>query len=194
MEKNDVSQSQQYSELIQAFVDALNNLSTSITAKTYAKQLENQLLANIKSMSNNHAVLATNDIPVTAADQLIKESLNAHISTAQSEQIELAVLENIQNTESQMRDKYLNKKISLQTIESEFNPFLAAYFDSQTGVRVSEYKAKKVKGKIQDLSIEKNLIIIKPTYFASKITPNRIAYYVNVVNPNTLVPAVEVLS
>ncbi len=186
--KQNISKQPQGSELIQRYISALTNLITMEKAKSIAEQKESQFLEQINSLgARNGVYLTSEEIPSNQGETLLKESFNAHLTKVQSEQIINKTEMEVQHLLQTTKQEYVGKKISIEVVNHISNPIDAVYLDKKMNqYRVSEYKVKKLKGTIQDISFDNNLLVIAPTYSAKLLTPNRTLIYVYVVDIQTM--------
>jgi hypothetical protein len=177
--------------LVADFLGAMTNLTTAQTAAFVAKQSETQTLATIEAA--NPQYVTPRDLTPEAQDRLVRSSLNAHLQKVQAEQLDAMTEQQLQAAEAAAREQYLGKKLTITVLDPEFEPIESYWFDSKTGEeRRGILKTKTIKGSIHDLSLRKNVLMIKPTLVARTILPERKFLFVYVINPNTLQPAVSV--
>jgi hypothetical protein len=183
----------QANELIQSYINALANLVAMERAKNVAIESEAGVLSNLSNLGASNGVFTTpDDIPQNMAENVVKASVNAHLTRVQSQQIAQAAHYEITQSEANIKNTYLSKKIMVQLKDKNADIVDAVLVDNQTGeYRVTKYNATKIKGTIQDVSLENNLLVIKPTKMASLITPNRIFIHVYVIDMQTMTPNIS---
>jgi len=179
--------------LIDEFHSAITNIATMNTAKAIAEYSEQDTLQVLQQMNTSNGVYLTpNDIPDEVKDQLTKTSLDAHLKRVQSEQITRTAIEQVINREEHVKKQYLGKRLTLHAVDTSFEPFESAWVNTTSGnLSISSIKNRIVKGTVEDISFEKNLIILKPSYFSNLLTPRRKYYLIHVINTKTLAPAVS---
>lgn len=180
--------------LIADFQTAINNLSTAETAKFVAAQTENRTMEAILSAGAANAIYTTpDDLGDSAKEQLLHESLNAHLQKAQSEQIQAYANSQVMQLEAAAKEEYIGKKVRIIVKDPKFKPLESIWQDVQTGeVRNGEVTYKTIKGKLQDLSFERNVLVIEPDWISKMLYKDRKYFLAYVINPENLKPAIGV--
>jgi hypothetical protein len=180
--------------LSQLFLDSVTSIVMMQRAKLVAENSEAESINNLANLSaGNGAYITTNDMPKEVGEKFVKDSANAHLSKIQSEQISGATNSMIEQNELEAKKKYIGKKIYVSRIDAGTDVFDAVLVDKNTGqYRVSKYNGQNVRGKIKDISLANNLIVIKPTLSARILTPNRLAINAYVVDPVELKLSVDI--
>ncbi len=180
--------------LVADFEAVMNNQATAHTADYVAKQTEQQTMQML-----NQATAQTNSVYVTPTDimpnmqqQLVRSSVDAHLQKAQAAQIGAFAERQLAETEATARQDYLRKKVKVTIVDHAFRPVESYWFDERTG-RYSQGTVKfgAIKGQIVDLSLRKNLLVIRPSLKGRLFNPSRKFLVVYVINPKTLKPAIE---
>jgi hypothetical protein len=176
------------SELVQNFLSAIGNLVSVERAKIIASQTEQQVIEGLDAIqTSNGLYLTPQDIPQSVAGRVVHDSVNAHLTKVQSEQLAQVALSEVSRLELETKQKFLHKKVIITVNKDCKDAVDAVLDDKNTGeIRVTPYNGKKIKGTIEDLSFENNVIIIKPTLTAKFITPNRHFFHVYVINTQTM--------
>jgi hypothetical protein len=180
--------------LIDSYIDAIRNILTMQNATYIAENYEKNVVNDLNNLGARNGVYITKeDIPNDRGEQFVKDSVNAHLSKIQSEQIKNATNIEIDRIKSLALQNYKGKKITINKIDPKLDVFDAVYIDSQTGnYRVSKFTSKSVKGTVEDINYNNNLLVIKPSYLYRKLVPNRILIHVYVLDIDTLQPNVLV--
>lgn len=180
--------------LLADFKFAMNNLSTAATAKYVAERSEQDTLQTINAAAaRNNVYVTPNDLSPEQQSELVRSSLNAHLQKAQSEQIVAFTDQQVAQMEAEDRSNYKGRKVRIRVTDPKFEPIESFWQDKHTGqVRQGRLKTKSIKGIIDDLSFTKNLLVLRPTLKSRLILPDRKYLVVYVINPETLVPAVEI--
>jgi len=175
-------------ELIQAYVSGVGNIITMNRAKISADQTEAKLYDRLGNLgASNGVYITSSDIPLEAGEQFVKDSVNAHLSKIQAQQISNATIDEVATLEQATKKRFIGRKVTISRPSKNIDVIDAVMVDSKTGeYRTSKSTAKKVSGYIQDVSFENNLLILKPTFIASKLTPNRLAYQIYMLEIPTL--------
>ena len=180
--------------LIADFQTAINNLSTAETAKFMAAQTEDRTMQAILTAGAGNSIYTTpSDLDEQAKEELLHESLNAHMQKAQSEQISAYANNQVVQLEMAAKKNYIGKKVRLTVKDAKFKPFESIWQDMQTGeVRNGDVTYKAIKGKIEDLSFERNFLLLEPDWVSRLLYKDRKYFVAYVINPETLKPAIGV--
>ncbi len=181
--------------LIADFQSAIANLITMETAKYAAEQAEQATIQTIETASspNNGIYVTPYDIPLVSQEWLVQSSLDAHIKKVQAQQITTFTIAQIAQLEAEDKQKYMGKKVRIIVLNSEIGAVESYWVNNQTG-QYSQgiIKARVVKGIIEDISFNKNLLIIKPLLASRLLLSARKYFLVAVINPETLEPVVSI--
>lgn len=180
--------------LLQSYINAISNIVTMQTANFLAEDYEKEIVNNLGSLNTRNGVfITTSDIPDGRAEKFVKDSVNAHLAKVQSNQIKSVTVQEIERLKTDTLRRFKGKKINIIKINSKSDIFDAVYLDSETGgYRISKYTAKSIKGTVEDISYEDNLLVIKPSYFSRILAPNRILIHVYVLDIQTMEPNINV--
>ncbi len=175
--------------LVADFQSAYIALATSSAANQEAARSEQQLVEQLSYWTGGN-YLQPGAIDKSVQDTISRASLDAHVKKVQAQQFENA--NNIQLADLIHQDQvaYVGKKVVISSLPN-VNPFDAVWFNEQTGYRSNTIKKRQIKGTIQEVILERNILVIKPTLL-SRIIPSELsAYFVYVINPETALPMVD---
>jgi len=177
-------------KLVADFQSALISRATSEAAQYEAKRSESELLGQLAS---NGPYLNPVNLSETEGDQVARASLDAHIKKVQAEQLKTLSSKQLQSTVMEDTLAYKGKKVRITALAKDFRPFDILWFNSQHGYRSNEFKKSSLEGTIEELELDKNMLIIKPKFIRRLVTSDLKNFIVYVINPSTLEPAVEIL-
>lgn len=180
-------------QLVAEFQSGLTNLVTMDVAAAEAARSEADI-TNALQYSNpgNGVFLSPNDLDPNVAETLVKTSVDAHIKKVQAAQISSYATSQVNQQEQTALNTYKGRKVRLTNLSDSNDVFIPLWQNSQTGqMREGTYKDKVLTGTIEDLSIEKNLLVIKPTLLWRTIQPGRKYFLVQVINMQTLQPNIR---
>ena len=180
--------------LISDFISAMTNLSTAETAKYVAKQTEQSAMDELRSVSatTNPVFLTPADIDPQAQAHIARSSLDAHLQKAQSEQIAAFTDQQVDQMEAEAKHNYLGKKVQVTIVDAAFQPVETIWQDKRTGqYRRGTLKKGGLKGRVEEVSLKQNRLVIKPTFTGRLLVPDRKFFLVYPVNPKTIQPAVK---
>ncbi|HUP26176.1 MAG TPA: hypothetical protein VM124_00840 [Candidatus Limnocylindrales bacterium] len=181
--------------LIADFQSAIANLVTAETAKYAAEQSEQATMQTLETVSaqNNGVYVTPRDIPQVSQEALVKSSLDAHIKKVQAEQITSYTAVQISQLEAEDKQKYIGKKMQVIVLDKDIGAIQSYWHDNQTGQSSQGLvKANAIKGVLEDMSFDKNLLIIKPLLASRLLLSARKYFLVSVVNPQTLQPIIDI--
>ena len=138
---------------------------------------------------SNGIYITSNDISPEQVELLSKQSIDAHLKKIQAEQIQMFANSKISQQQEALSSAYKGKKVVITKISNNDDVFIPLWDDPQTGgLREGTYNGSTLKGTIEQLSIEKNILLIRPTLVWRKIQPTRRFFLVTVVNIETMTP------
>jgi hypothetical protein len=180
--------------LTQIYLDAVTNYIMMLRATNLANQTEQQAVDNLRNLNvSNGAYITANDIPREVGNKFAVDSANAQLSKIQAEQITESTKQVIGQQEEEAKKNFIGRKVIVKKIDPKADVFDAVLLDKKSGqYRVSKYNTKSTKGKIVDINLAKNLLVIKPTYTARLINPNRVFINTYVIDTNNMKMAVEI--
>ncbi len=188
-------QAKQSASLIEEFRSEVTNLVTMYSAEATAGMSESNTLRTLEELhAGNGLYLTPEDIPEEMRERLTRDSLDAHLQRVQSEQIAAAAQQAVYGREDELKKKYIGRKHVFLLEDASFQPFESVWLvQNSNELSASVIKARRVSGIIEDLSFEKNLVVLRPTYFSRLFTPRRKYFLVHVINTSTLTAAVSMI-
>jgi len=179
--------------LVSDFISAMTNLTTAETAKYVASQTEQQTMDELRNVSahTNPVFLTPADIDPQAQAHIARQSLDAHLQKAQSEQISTFTAQQVAQMEVEDRQNYKGKKVQITIIDKAFEPIESIWQDKRTGQYRRGVMKKAMKGVIEEVDFRQNRLVIKPTFVGGLLVPDRKFFLVYPVNPETLQAAVK---
>jgi ABC-type transporter MlaC component len=180
--------------LVDDFLAAMTNLSTAKTARYVAEQTEQDALQTINYVGAGQASGAVTPAGITPELQqaMVRSSLDAHVQKAQAQQITAYTSQQLAETEQTARQKYVGKTVKVGIIDATFQPVETYWWNSNTGqFDQGTIKFKSIKGVIDEVQLEQNRLILKPTFGSRLMLPQRKFVVVYIINPKNLQPAVS---
>lgn len=180
--------------LISEFQSAMVNLSTAYMAEAEAQHTEEDIENTLKyAPPSNGVFLRPDDISTAAADRLVKTSVDAHVKKVQAEQIKAYTASQVSQQQMEAEQKYKGRKVQITAVGDSKDVFIPLWLDKNTGgLREGTFKGKAIAGTIEDLALEKNLLVIKPNLMWRTIQPDRKFFLVVVINVHTLNPNIKI--
>jgi hypothetical protein len=183
-----------YPELIQSYINAITNLVSVERAKYAADASEQAIMQELGNLDRNNGLYVTSrDITPEIGEKVIKESVNAHLTKIQSEQIIQAASEEVARLEYEIKKVFVGKRVTVIVNSHNLDVVDQIMLDKHSNqYRVSKYTARKIKGTIENISFKDNLLSIKPTFKARMIVPNRILVNVYVLDIQNMTPNISI--
>jgi hypothetical protein len=180
--------------LVAEFQTALNNLVTMDSAEAEAQYSEANIENALKYQAPQNGVFLTpQDISPEAADALVRNSIDAHLKKVQAQQIKAYASSQVSQQQQEAEQNYKGRKVKITAISNEKDIFIPLWADKRIGqLREGTFKDKTITGTIDDLALDKNLLVIKPTWVWRSVQPDRRFFLVVVINMQTLMPNVEI--
>ena len=182
------------SDLIQCYINALTNLVSMERAKYAADVSEQTVLNELSNLNRSNGIyVRADDISEEAGQRVLKESVNAHLTKVQSEQIVSAAQAEVARLEEETKKKFVGKKVQISVRDKNLDVVDQVLVDKNTGqYRVSKFTAKSIKGTIENISFADNLLVLKPTLKSRMIVPNRLLVHVYVINLEDMTPNIVI--
>lgn len=177
--------------LIADFQSAIAAIATAEYAINEATNSENSVVAELHSLSGQ-TYLNPGSITPLRQNDIGRASLNAHVMKVQAAQLQQLSQEQLQTLQSQISTDYVGRKLRITALSTAENPFDAVWFNDQSGYRSNAINKKVIVGTINEISLAKNLLILKPNFLPRLINRDFTAYFVYVLNPIDLQPAVKI--
>ncbi|HEY4964141.1 MAG TPA: hypothetical protein VIH90_05590 [Candidatus Saccharimonadales bacterium] len=180
--------------LINDFQNTQILIRTIEGADYQAKMSEEEILNKFSAYRRSDQVLVNpNDLPLAQDDNLVKESLNAHLQKVQSEQIKDYGVQTINDLEKNANALYLNKKVRIKVVDKKLSPIHNGWINQRTGQQnFGITKALTVSGRIVEISLTNNYIIIKPLLLRKLVNSSLIDYLIEIIAPDSLQPMVSI--
>ena len=180
-------------QLVQDFEVAFNAVSTVQTAEYIAEQSEATLLQDLGNTSQS-AYLQPSTLDPALQQSIVQASLDAHVKKLQAHQLSSMGAAEISRLHKQDHAAFVGKKVSVSSLlkDTASSPFDAVWFSPQTGYRTNPYNKTSIKGTIEEVLLDKNLLVIKPPKSLRIINNDLYHYFVYVINPSTGAPAVTI--
>jgi hypothetical protein len=177
--------------LVADFQSAFAALATAEYAVGEAERSENNVVSELSSLGG-HSYLNPGSISSVRQNYIGMASLNAHVMKVQAAQLQQMSREQLAALQAQVSDDYVGRKVRVTAFPGNESPFDAVWFNDQTGYRSNIYKKSAIVGTVSEVGLAKNLLILKPKLFPRMLNRELSAYFVYVVDPSNLEPAVNI--
>lgn len=177
--------------LVADFQNAFVSAATAEYAKQSAAQSENDLLNQLSYWSGGN-YLNPGNIDANVQQDVSRASLDAHVKKVQAQQLESLSLAQLSALITEDNKVYKGKKVVIEAIHSEIKPIDAVWFNPRTGYRSNTIQKSSVTGTIQEVALDKNVLILKPKMLPRMINKEFQAYFVYIIDPRTAQPMVRI--
>lgn len=177
-------------QLLADFQTAFVSAATIEAAKYEASRSENDLLDHLAAVGGgtylNPGELSSN----TQAD-LTRNSLDTHIKKVQAQQLDSMNTLQLQQLLDNARTNYVGRKIIVQALQPKAGAIESVWFDQRNGFRSNPTHKHKVTGIVQDVLLDRNVLILRPTMGTRLLNSSLENYMIYVIDPQTLLPMVN---
>lgn len=178
-------------ELVEDFKNSLIMRSTAEYAKEEAVRSENETVSGLDAISRG-TYLNPSSVPEDIQNQIAKASVDAHIKKVQAKQLNENSKYQIQELGLSLNERFNGKKIKITVLNRKQKPIESVWYDP----KFNDYyngilDTKGISGRIQEILIEKNAILVKPNFISRISASNRKLFMVFIINPEDLQPMVE---
>ena len=177
-------------QLLADYQAAFVNRATASVAKAEAERSESMVLDQLASVSAG-GYLQPGNLNQAWQTGVTRESIDAHIKKIQAKQLESMSAAQLQAAIEQ--DKaYHNHKVRVTVLHPETKPLEAVWFNRQNGYQNGSYNRMVITGAIEEVLLDRNALVIKPTFVSRTFIPSLHFYVAYIINPDTMEPMVKI--
>lgn len=177
-------------QLLADFQTVFVSTATTEAAKYEAVRSENALLDHLAATGGG-SYLNPGDLSSDAQADLTRTSLDTHIKKVQAQQLDSMNVRQLQDLQKAARGTYIGCKVGVTTLQPKSNAIESVWFDQRNGFYSSVARRRKVTGIVQDVLLDRNVLIIKPPFSARLLNSSLVSYMVYIINPDNLMPMVD---
>lgn len=193
MKLNNNSQKISGELLLSDYITAYVSTITNDVAKLQAEESENNLMSDLNSLSSGN-YLNPGSININNFDQnsVARASLDAHIKKVQAQQLDTITKYQVQNLLETDKNLYFGKKVRVKVIlpNKEMPPIETIWYSQKTGYSKSNNQKLEITGFIDEVLLDKNILVLKPSTLGKFINNRLNGYFVYVIDPTSLKPSV----
>lgn len=180
-------------QLIDGFAAGVQDLAAMYSAEQSAASAEQRAQGLVNRLyAQNGLYITPHDIPSDTQTEFAAQSADAQLKKLQSDQISYATRNQVQEQEQQLLRDFKGRKVTFTLVDKSYDPFEAVWFNPQTGQpKTSLLKTRTISGIITDLSLEQNVVMLRPGFWQRRLNPDRKLFLVYIINPATLAPTVQ---
>ncbi len=178
-------------ELVEQFKDALIIRSSAEYASEEAVRSENETVSGLDAISRG-SYLNPSSVPEDLQNQIARASVDAHIKKVQAKQLNENSKYQLEDMKLNLNEKYNGKKIKVNVLNRQQKPIESIWYDP----KYNDYyngilDTGGISGKIQEILLNKNAILVKPNLLSRLSASNRKLFMVFIINPDDLTPLVS---
>jgi hypothetical protein len=181
---------QKGAQLVSYFQSVFLNLANMEVSRQEAHASEQRAVSELQYFGGAN-ILNPRNIPVASSAEIAKSSVDAHIKKVQAEQIEHLSKVQLEAANTEASTQYVGRKVAIRIHDKEFGMVESVWFNPNKGYSTSQVKTNSIKGRIKEVLLEKNALIVEPTLSARIIDPGRKFFIVYIIDPNTFEPLLD---
>lgn len=182
---------QKGAQLVSYFQSVFFNLANMEVSRQEATISEQRAVSELQYFGGAN-VLNPKNIPVDSSAEIAKSSVDAHIKKVQAEQIEHLTNVQLEAAKSEVSTQFVGRKVAIKIHAKEYGIVESVWFSPSKGYTTSDVKTNGIKGRIKEVLLDKNALLIEPSLAARLIDSGRKFYVVYVIDPNTFEPRVDI--
>lgn len=165
-------------------------LATTAAAKYEADRSEHALLQHLNAVGGDTYLQPTQ--LANSDSDIAKASLDAHIKKVQADQLNAISLQQIQALVAADNALYKGKRVRVAMLQKNNQSVESVWYNPQTGYTNSPLKYGRVSGFIDEVVLDRNILVLKPT-LKTRLLAGALHYYVIYpISPATVTPAVSI--
>lgn len=165
--------------------------SSAIDAAAYeAERSENELMQYLASTSSGN-YLQPGDLGNPDESSIGRASLDAHVKRVQAQQLQALNHEQIRQLSALDKQDFIGRQVIIEQLDPSRKCIELLWFDTQNGYRSNPTNKRRIYGIIEDVLLDKNILLIKPRLRNRLLTSNLQGYVVYVIDPVSAQPLVS---
>lgn len=165
--------------------------TATIEAAHYeASRSENELVQQLEDISAG-TYLNPGSIEPGTQDAMTRLSLDAHIKKVQARQLSDMNAQQLAALIEESRSRYIGRKVKVSVLPTADKPIDVVWFDERSGYRTSTSRKTAVTGVIEDVLLDRNVLILRPTWGMRLLNSHLRNYLVYIINPADFSPMVS---
>ncbi len=179
-------------QLVADYQTALAAIASSQLASSEAERSESELLQQLNYWSRG-GYLNPGTIDTTQHYDVSRASLDAHVKKIQAQQLTQFTAQQLTELAANAQASFVGKKLRITSLQPlADSPFDVLWFNSYNGFRSNPMRKQSITGVVEQVLLNKNILIIRPPRLPRLLNKELSAYVVYVINPMTMQPAVDI--
>jgi hypothetical protein len=188
--KTDDNSSLSGQALLADFQSAFVSAATIEAARFEAERSENELLTHLDAVSGS-SYLNPGNLGSDEQAAIARASLDAHIKKIQARQLGSMSQGQLQHQLMQDQQAYKGRRIRVTILHKNSGAVESVWYDQTTGYRNGTVKYGKITGIIDDVLLDRNVLVLKPTLRTRLLASSLRYYVVYPIEPMQLMPTVS---
>jgi hypothetical protein len=148
--------------------------------------------ANRTEASTLEAIDSLNSQSVELINGLADRSLRAHVQKSQALKAKVLSAEKIKGLQQEVEKDFLKRRVSVSALDKNSGAISICWYSPRQGnFHFGKKHPRTVKGRIAEIDLEKNLVVVRPTFIASKLNKTLQSYFVRVIEMSDFSPLVN---
>lgn len=165
--------------------------SSAIDAAAYeAERSENELMQYLASTSSGN-YLQPGDLGNPDESSIGRVSLDAHVKRVQAQQLQALNHEQMRQLLAQDKQDFIGRQVVIEQLDPSRKCIELLWFDTQNGYRSNPTNKRRIYGIVEDVLLDKNILLVKPRLRNRLLTSNLQGYIVYVIDPVSAQPLVS---
>lgn len=177
-------------QLIADFQTVLVSAAAIDAAAYEAERSENELMQYLATSSAD-GYLQPGDLQRDDSTDVNRASLDAHVKKVQAQQLLALNNDQLAHLAAQDQTDFVGQRVVIEQLDTTSQCIELLWFDPTHGYRSNPTRKKRIAGTIQEVLLEKNILVIKPQLRNRLLSSNLHGYMVYVINPATNMPLVS---
>ena len=177
-------------ELVADFQTAFVSAATIEAAKYEAARSEDELVNQLTAVSSGN-YLNPGILETDLQARMTHDSLDAHIKKVQARQLESMNAAQLQQLYVQDNQIYRGRKVQIKVLPGYKDIIESVWFNKYKGYRSGIIKKGQITGVIDQVLLDKNTLVLKPTAGSQLFNSELQNYIIYIVDPESLMPMVE---
>lgn len=153
--------------------------SSAIDAAAYeAERSENELMQYLASTSSGN-YLQPGDLGNPDESSIGRASLDAHVKRVQAQQLQALNHEQIMQLSALDKQDFIGRQVIIEQLDPSRKCIELLWFDTQNGYRSNPTNKRRIYGIVEDVLLDKNILLVKPRLRNRLLTSNLQGYVVH---------------
>jgi hypothetical protein len=177
-------------QLVSEFQEAVIGLATANAAELEANRTESDLIHHLQALSSGRFLQPAAINEHEQAD-ITRTSLDAHFKKVQATQLSQMSAAQLHEKTDKAAKIYRGRRVQITVLPGAKDVIDLIMYDPQRGYRLSSSNRRIITGIIDEISFEKNALVLRPSLSIRMLNKNLKNYVVYIIDPQTFSPLVS---